>query len=96
VVEELLKHSNIDPNGQDSSDFTALIAASYWGHSQAVQVLLSHPKINPNLKNSDGFTALHLAIEKGYIDIIKLFMGDTLDVDACNEILSDPMFTISN
>ena len=58
-------------NSCDESGYTALMRASYMGHSGVVELLLSSDA-NKSIKNKEGKTSLDLAKEYNRIEIIQL------------------------
>ena len=85
-VEALIKEG-IDVNAKDNDEETALMFASYWGHTGIVKLLLKNGadvSINAESKHSKA-TALSLASEKGRIEIVKLLLKNGADVNAKSE-----------
>jgi len=75
-VSSLLRdYPEINVNWTNDIQWTALHAASFKGHAEAVKLLLAHPDIKVNLKNDDGQTPLSLACE-GSMDVFRLLWKD--------------------
>jgi len=75
-VSSLLRdYPEINVNWTNDIQWTALHAASFKGHDEAVKLLLAHPDIKVNLKNDDGQTPLSLACE-GSMDVFRLLWKD--------------------
>lgn len=62
-VKVFLEHPLLDINSQNKDGWSPLMAASYWGYVEVVEMLLNNSmhKIDINAKNNEGFTALNLA-----------------------------------
>ena len=56
------------------NDFTPLLYALQYGHTDIVRLLLDQPKVDVNAETKDGFTALKLAIQYGHIEIVELLL----------------------
>ncbi len=93
IIEELLKHPNIDPNITDNSGNTALCYAESRKKFEVMKVLIFHPKIKINDRYKKVLTKF---IEKGYIDekykkvltkfIEKSYLDDSKSlIDAVND-----------
>ena len=52
---------------------TPLMAASFNGHPDVVQLLLNY-NADPNVKRKYGLTALRLATEKGHDEVVSILM----------------------
>ena len=65
------------------SGFTALMCASFYGHSEIVQLLLN-AKAKPDLQTENGETALHLAALRGYPDVVQLLLEYGADPNISN------------
>ena len=72
LIENILKHSNIDVNQKNSDGSTALIRASDWGHTEVVRLLLEHPEIRVNVQDKDGNTAIIWALTWRHTEIVQL------------------------
>ena len=78
-VQKLLA-DGADVNQCDDKHTTALIVASYRGHTEIVKLLLaSHA--NPDIQGFDGVTALICAAYCGYRDIAKLLIDAHADMN---------------
>ena len=61
-----------DINYHNSYDnFTALLAACKYGHTDIVLELLNHHSINAFLQNHAGLTAVRIAIVNGHEEIVR-------------------------
>ena len=75
----------VDVNASDKDGVTALMVASFNGHSEAVNLLLSK-RADVNAKTSDyGQTALRLASQHGHIEIVKLLLAAHADINATDK-----------
>ena len=79
AIEFILQHcnNNTNVNSEDTSpdyawhyDYTPLIYASEYGHSEVVELLLQHPQIDVNKRNDYGWTALHRASVTGNSEVV--------------------------
>jgi ankyrin repeat protein len=70
VLKLLLKYE-ADVNRRDGKGFTALMEASYRGHTEVVQFLLQHGS-DARLTNCDGKTAISLAQAFHHADVVRL------------------------
>ena len=101
VVEELqslLKghhhHPDLDVNrGNESvNGWTALHAAAYYGHAEAVKLLLEHPAINVNAKNRYRQTPFSFACFRRNVSVVRLLLKDLRvdialhDEDGCSPL----------
>lgn len=55
---------------------TALIVASYNGHTATVQVLLKDVRVDVNLRDGDGRTALVWSCSKGHVTTTQALISD--------------------
>eukprot|EP01035_Chromulina_nebulosa_P021116 gene21116-27362_t len=95
VVKKLLQYGG-KPDLVDKDGITAIMYASFHGHSGAVEVLLNHGA-DASVKNKAGKTALQLAINTGFTDtaqiiingptILSLPIVDMMQVSTCGWIL---------
>jgi ankyrin repeat protein len=72
----------IVPNSKIYADPTEILRAAGNGDLERTRLLLRR---NPSLvftKNSEGFTALHYAAFHGYLEIARLLLAETADVNA--------------
>ena len=74
LVRDLFQYAVLDLTWQDSSGWTALMLASWYGHTEIVRMLLERSEILVNLQNSGGSTALMMASEYRYTEIVKLLL----------------------
>ena len=58
-------------NAQDLAGTTILMLASYYGHTELVQLILSRGA-DPNLKDKQGRTALRRASDSGNLEVVEL------------------------
>ena len=56
-----------------SEQWTALHAASEFGHVEVVKLLLAHPNISVNLKTNNGLTSLSVGCSFGRVSTVRLF-----------------------
>ncbi|MBI4654475.1 MAG: ankyrin repeat domain-containing protein [Nitrospirae bacterium] len=63
-----------DINAKDNDGFTALMFASYSGHTDIVEVLLAKGA-DVNAESNDGLTALMSASSKGHTDIVEVLLA---------------------
>ena len=63
--------AGVTVNAQDAGGDSALIAASYNGHEDAVRLLLAGG-VRQELQDEHGMTALHCAAWKGHVGIVEL------------------------
>ncbi|CEK09274.1 ankyrin repeat domain-containing protein [Legionella hackeliae] len=74
VLQWLLKKPNVDVNAVNSSGYTPLFLAVYYGHVEVVQHLLASNKINANICFG-SHSALDIAATRGHVDVIKLLLA---------------------
>ena len=67
-VKRLLE-AGANVNIQNNRGYTALIDASYKGHTEIVKLLLEY-KANVNIQNKYGYTALICASSSGHTEIV--------------------------
>jgi len=67
-----------------SEQWTALHAASEFGHVEVVKLLLAHPNINANLKDGFGRTPFSLGCRSGQVSVVQVLLKD-LRVDVTLE-----------
>ena len=79
-VHELVEQG-ADIEKTDSIGWTALMAASYWGHLEVVRYLLEQGA-NRDKADNEGWTSLHLAANQGRLEIAKLLMVYGADLSA--------------
>jgi ankyrin repeat protein len=80
---KLLK-AGVDVNIKDEDGYTALILASYNGHTETVKILLESGA-DVNIKDEDGYTALITASSQGHAETVKLLLESGADVNAENK-----------
>jgi len=68
----------VNPNFQDDSGKSALMAASKEGHTNIVDILLESGA-DPNLQNIHGETALMSASLRGHLNIVRELLGSGAD-----------------
>jgi hypothetical protein len=61
-------------------DMNALMAASYWGHKDIIEVLVS-AKCDVNATTRDGITALMLASYMGFKEVVDVLVEHGTDVN---------------
>ena len=71
-INDLLEYSKVFVNWQDDWGVTALMWASWKGHTEIVKLLLERPEIDVNLENKRGQTALMNASAYGRTEIANL------------------------
>ena len=72
-IKNLLEYSKIYVNWQNSGGETALMRATYIGHTENVKLLLERPEILVNLKDIlVGFSSFVWATKNGHTEIIEL------------------------
>ena len=74
LVRDLFQYAVLDLTWQDEDGRTALMRASYWGHTEIVRMLLERPEILVNLQNSGGQTALIWASRMGRTEIVQMLL----------------------
>lgn len=74
LIKNIVEHSVIDVNVQDSTGMTALMWASRGGRSEVVKMLLERLEIDVNLQDEDGWTALMIASANGHAEIVRLLL----------------------
>jgi ankyrin repeat protein len=82
---KLLLEKGADPNSRLSDNATALIIALQSNNTEAAELLLQHPALKTETINAKTqrkkFTALQWAIDKGYVDIIRLLIEKGADIE---------------
>ena len=71
-INDLLEYSKVFVNWQDDWGVTALMWASWKGHTEIARMLLEKPEIDVNLQDEDGYTALMWASEEVHTEIANL------------------------
>jgi len=83
-VKQLLKQG-ADPNIRLSDNGTTLLIALQSNNTEAAELLLQHPKLQKETLNArtqrNKYTALQWAIDKGYVDIIRLLIEKGADIE---------------
>lgn len=72
VIAALEQDENVD--AKDNKGYTALMWASYHGHTEIVTILLAHGA-NVNEKDNEGFTALKWAAYKDQREVCVMLLG---------------------
>ena len=67
---------NMDVNSKDENGYTALHAASSYGHLKLVELLLEKYKANVNITDSDGDTPLHYSNDVETANILIKYGAD--------------------
>ena len=75
IVEELLKHPEIDVNLAQTGAAPPLYLAAARGHVDVVRLLLGARGINVNLATSEGATPLLVAAQSGYEQVVELLLA---------------------
>ncbi|XP_040210010.1 ankyrin repeat domain-containing protein 29 isoform X2 [Rana temporaria] len=70
LLQLLLNSGRVDVDCRDSTGTTALMVASYGGHTQCVRELVLHGA-DINLQRESGATALFFAAQQGHDEIVK-------------------------
>lgn len=70
LLQLLLNSGRVDVDCRDSAGTTALMVASFGGHTQCVRELVLHGA-DINLQRESGATALFFAAQQGHDDIVK-------------------------
>ncbi|KAG9284174.1 hypothetical protein G9A89_022948 [Geosiphon pyriformis] len=84
VVEYLVDVAGAFIHPDDPTGETALLKASYNGHTSVVAFLLQK-NANVDEKDNDGWTALHNAASQGHLKIVQYLLDETTaDVDVKN------------
>jgi len=82
----LLLEKEVDVDGADDANATALYVACASGHEEAARFLIEEYEADLNEKTTFGWTALHAAACAGHADIVKLLCHqDAVDVDCVDE-----------
>lgn len=63
-----------DVNQVNNYNWSALMLAAFYGHSDVVKHLLIIPSINVDLSNSYGITALMMAVQQSHLDVAYLLL----------------------
>jgi ankyrin repeat protein len=83
IVGRLLRVENLDVNGVDKSNNTALHNACQFGLEDALALLLAHPRINVNARGAGGSTPLMSAALEDKEGCVRLLCADPrVDVEA--------------
>ncbi len=80
-IKTLISNGNV--NTKNERGWTALMYASYYGHTDIVSSLISDGA-DVNAKNNDGVTALMWASAEGNRDVAKILIDAKADVNAKN------------
>lgn len=94
-VKRLLE-AGADPNKRLENDGTALIIALQNGNTEIAKLLLEHPKIAESINartRRKKLTALEVAIEKDYVDIVRLLIEKGADIEQfCDVEQMSPLY----
>jgi len=92
IINNLLKHPNIDVNQSDNYGKTPLIEAIETKNIDIINALLNHPDIDVNKSDKYGITPLIDAIETKNIDIISaLLKNPNIDVNKSDNYGKTPL-----
>lgn len=94
VVAILLAHPGIGVNMINMTGSTPFSLAVRNGQVECVRLLLEDPRVTShNQKNNDGESPLWLAANRGFIDVIKVWMasGKPMDMGTPGDEWSDPV-----
>ena len=80
-VEKILANGDVDVNGKDAQNFTALQHAMAYNHPRIVRKLLAITKTQLDMTDNGGWTALHWACHWNNVECIKLFTTDNRCTD---------------
>jgi hypothetical protein len=91
IMTLIRKGANI--NHQNKYGDTALMIASMIGNSTPIIQHLLKSGARTDIKNKDGHTAAMIAADKGFVDIVKLLLGDSTPANESYpfEIICDPL-----
>jgi hypothetical protein len=82
---KLLLEKGADPNSRLSDNGTTLLLALQSNNTEAAKLLLQHPDFKKETINArtqrKKYTALQWAIDKGYVDIIRLLIEKGADIE---------------
>ncbi|CAI2184165.1 13535_t:CDS:2 [Funneliformis geosporum] len=96
IVKWLIDEAGAIVDLEDQTGETALLKASYNGHSSVVAYLLQK-KASVVQKDNDGWTALHNASAQGYLQIVKYLIEYTsADVDVKNNKGHTPLMNAAS
>ncbi|KAM3065539.1 hypothetical protein ACMFMF_011024 [Clarireedia jacksonii] len=84
LLEELLKHDELDIDGKDENGQTLLSQAAKDGDDDLVRMLLKTGKVDVNSEDYSGRTALAVAARNGHLAVVKLLL-DTNSVDVASK-----------
>ena len=73
-AQKIFTRRNVNPNGVDESDMSALHHASQQGKTEVVQWLLTLENILPDKVDKHGWTPLFRACQDGHADVVKLLL----------------------
>eukprot|EP00833_Pecoramyces_ruminatium_P002820 jgi/Orpsp1_1/1176852/evm.model.c7180000059273.1 len=74
----------LDVNFKDKHGYTALMWASYLGHTEIVHELIYRGKANVNIKSDIEESAILLACEKGFVETAKILLENGANVNDTN------------
>lgn len=93
----LLARSDIDVNGQDDTNLTALHLATCCERLKAVGLLLSRQDLKPNLQDSGGRPAFALSLLIRNFPLIAMFVSDPeVDMDVQRLVNSELLFSFAS
>lgn len=77
IARKLVQHGTHGAHADTASDkgWTALHYASYYGHTDVVQLLMDN-EAGLDSRSHDGCSALHLASQQGYVEVVKTLLRD--------------------
>ena len=84
ALKDMLSNLEIDINGKDDGDQTALMLAAWHGHANIVQLLIKYGA-NINQTNQNGMTPLMLAVSNGNEEAIKLLLDNGANIHQTNQ-----------
>ena len=95
---QLLVKAGADINATDAKSWTAVMKASFAGHTKTVEALLSFSQPNSaklDNKNNNGETALLLAAQEGHYEIFQALIGKRASIDVLDNDCSTALMKAS-
>lgn len=84
MVEELLKHQEINVNAKNKDGCTPLHIAAQGGCTEIANLLLRHKDIKIDIENNEFATPLHMAIQNGHLEIVELLLEKNANITLKN------------
>jgi len=85
ALECLLRGADVNAKEDDGLDYNTLMITTINGHTRGVELLLNHG-VDKEAKNAYGITALIIASEYNHIEIIKMLLEHSANINVHNRL----------